>query len=564
MAERLMRDGWLIYAVVILATGLILISLLGSLFASFNPNDQLGETFTVQHYKDVFRTGDLAGVIGRTVVLGLGSIGVMMFFSLPIAWLLARTDYPRKGWLFSLLIANIAIPGFITAMAYVFLFNPTAGIVNKLVGFTGDSPLFDIYSLGWICFLQGLVMVPVAVFMIVPSLRNLDASLEEACWMSGMSRFRAIWHVVLPLVLPAIVAAGLFFFIIAVELFDIVGLIGLPGNIVVLSTLIYDDLHPTYGLPNYGRAAVYGMMLFLLAGAAITFYIRLLRRAQRFQVVGGKLRDVQVQPLGRLTKAADVFVGVWVILAFVIPILTLFWTSLVPYLEPPSRQALDHLSFAGYVTALHYLAGPLKNTLVVMAVTLAIAVISSVCISWVVTRSRNRFGQWIDFLVFLSPAVPGMVAVVAFQYVALEIYHWVPIYGSLLLVTLVMGSRMLAFCTRTINGAALQLKDELDEAAYTSGMSRLTTFSRIYLPLTAPAVLYSAFIVAVLSAKELTIPLMMNMGTHDLVSTFIFKLQSNGSYEVSSAIGLYMIVVLLILVMVARMIVKRFKIDILS
>ena len=89
-------------------------------------------------------------------------------------------------------------------------------------------PVFDIYQLSWICILQGMVLTPAAVFMMLPAFRNMDASLEEAAWVSGVSKARTLRHVVLPLLKPGMLAAALFFFVISIEIFDIVGLIGMP------------------------------------------------------------------------------------------------------------------------------------------------------------------------------------------------------------------------------------------------------------------------------------------------------------------------------------------------
>ncbi len=99
-----------------------------------------------------------------------------------------------------------------------------------------------------------------------------------------------------------------------------------------------------------------------------------------------------------------------------------------------------------------------------------------------VTRSRARFATWVDAVVFLSPAGPSLVAAVAFQMLGIALHQWVPLYGTIWLIAIAMSVRMLAFCTRTVNGAALQIHAELDEAAYASGVSRFVTFRRVFLP----------------------------------------------------------------------------------
>jgi len=152
----------------------------------------------------------------------------------------------------------------------------------------------------------------------------------------------------------------------------------------------------------------------------------------------------------------------------------------------------------------------------------------------------------------LAPAVPTIVTGVAFQFLGIAIYHWLPLFGTIWLVAIAMGTRMLAYCTRTMNSTSLQIQFELDEAAYVSGVSKLDTFRRIFLPLMAPAIFYSALMVGMLAARDLTLPLVMNTGNSEVVATLIFNLQTNGEQNAAAAVALYMIVVLVVLALFAR------------
>jgi len=544
---------WVIYVVAATALVGVIVSIAGNILASVSLGADFG-TFTVLNYAKLVADKELLAVLGRTFIQGAGSVVVMLAFSVPIAWLIARTDLPWKSVVLALLTAKLAIPGFITAMAYVWLFNPTSGIVNRLLGATGfdATPIFNIYGLHWICMLQGLVLVPACVFMILPAFSNMDATLEEAAWVSGVSRTRTARRIILPLLAPAVIAAMLFFFGVAIESFDFVGLIGMPARIEVLSLWIYDATHSVTSEPNYGFAGAVGMVMFGMSCIAIMFYVRFLREAQRYAVLRGKARHSEPMRLGRWRWVAVAFVGIWVLLAFALPIVTLIWVSLVPFLQPPSARAFNNISIDSYGLALGYLGAPLANTLIAMSGAVVLALAWSATVSWVVTRSRSRFGRWVDVIVFLSPTVPSMVAAVAFQMLGISVQQWLPIYGSVWLIVIAMSARTLAFCTRTVNGAALQIHHELDEAAYASGVSPFVAFRRIFLPIVAPALFYAAMMVGMLTARELTLPLMMNTGHSPLISTLIFDLQTNGSFGIAAAVSLYMIFVLLALVLVAR------------
>ena len=550
MLGRSLGIGW-VYLFAGLGLFLVCISVFGNVVTSFSEEGD-ADKFSFANYYELFAQDELGSVTARTIVLGFGTVFWMFLFSFPFAWLLARTDFRFRTGLFSLLTAKLAIPGFITAMSYVWLFNPTSGLVNQLFDMTkfNGGALFDVYQLSWICFLQGIVLVPGGVFMMLPAFRNLDASLEEAAWVSGVSKAHTIRRVVLPLLGPSMVAVSIFYFVIGVEMFDFVAIIGLPGDVLVL--WIYDAIAESDGPPNLGFAGAAGVVLFAICGGAIVFYARFLKQAKKYAVVGGKVRASAPQPLGRWRWAAYGCVGFWLLASIIIPVITIIWVALVPFFQPPSLESLKTVNLNSFFDAIEWIGEPLKNTLILMAGSVVIAASLAISITWLVTRSRAGMAHWADSIVFLAPAVPTIVTGVAFQFLGIAIYHWLPLFGTIWLVAIAMGTRMLAYCTRTMNATSLQIQFELDEAAYVSGVSKLDTFRRIFLPLMAPAIFYSALMVGMLAARDLTLPLVMNTGNSEVVATLIFNLQTNGEQNAAAAVALYMIVVLVVLALFAR------------
>jgi iron(III) transport system permease protein len=542
--------GW-VFLLAGIGLFLVCISVFGNVITSFSEEGDV-DKFSLANYYELFDQDTLGSVTGRTILLGFGTVFWMFLFSFPFAWLLARTDFRFRTGLFSLLTAKLAIPGFITAMSYVWLFNPTSGLVNQFFGMTkfNGGALFDVYQLGWICFLQGIVLVPGGVFMMLPAFRNLDASLEEAAWVSGVSKAHTIRRIVLPLLGPSMVAVSIFYFVIGVEMFDFVAIIGMPGDVLVM--WIYDAIAESDGAPNLGFAGAAGVVLFAICGGAIVFYARFLRQAKKYAVVGGKVRASAPQPLGKLRWAAYGCVAFWLVASIIVPVITIIWVALVPFFQPPSIAALESVSLSSFSDALEWIGEPLKNTLILMVGSVVIAASLATSITWFVTRSQHRMAHWADSIVFLAPAVPTIVTGVAFQFLGIAIYHWLPLFGTIWLVAIAMGTRMLAYCTRTMNATSLQIQFELDEAAYASGVSKLETFRRIFLPLMAPAIFYSALMVGMLAARDLTLPLVMNTGNSEVVATLIFNLQTNGEQNAAAAVALYMIVVLVLLALFAR------------
>src|SRR5205823_9156828 len=66
------------------------------------------------------------------------------------------------------------------------LFSPRIGFVNQSLQSVLNLPQapIDIYSLGGMIFLEGLRLVPTGFLMLVPLMRSMDPSLEEAAAVS--------------------------------------------------------------------------------------------------------------------------------------------------------------------------------------------------------------------------------------------------------------------------------------------------------------------------------------------------------------------------------------------
>ncbi|MFN3145432.1 MAG: hypothetical protein ACE368_09285 [Paracoccaceae bacterium] len=132
-------------------------------------------------------------VIWNTTIYVLGATVFGITTAAVLAWLVERSDMPGKTWIYAGVPLGIAVPGILHAIAWVLLLSPRSGFVNRAwMDMTGTrEPLFDIYTMGGLIFAEGLRLVPVAFLMLVPLMRSMDPSLEEAAAASGASPMRA-------------------------------------------------------------------------------------------------------------------------------------------------------------------------------------------------------------------------------------------------------------------------------------------------------------------------------------------------------------------------------------
>lgn len=513
--------------------------------------------YTLKNYLDVLGSAKVYGVFLNTLGLGLGTIITVLAFAVPLAWLLARTDFPAKNLWLTVLSVEILIPGFLKAFAWILLLNPRTGIINVLLmGALGlERAPINIYTLSAISFIQGLSLTPPAVFMIVSAFRAMDVSLEESARVHGMRYPAIVRRITLPLMMPALVAALLYYFVTAIETFEIPAVLGLPSRIFVVTTLIYESTQPDVGLPNYGGASSIGILLSAFSTAGLYFYFRTLRRANQYAVITGRGYRTREITLGKWRWAGMAFALAYLLPALVLPFLTLIWASLFRYLQAPSLRVLSMASLDAY-TKVWDAAGPavLMNTGLLMVITATLVMSLSVLISWVVIRTDFRWKKMLDGAAFLPHAVPSVVFALALAIFALTLR--LPIYGTIFILIFGNTIKYLGWGTRSVNSTMIQIHKELEEAGRVHGMARLQVLRRVILPLIGPSLINGWMWIALLALREVTMALMLYSTRNVVISTQIWSLWRADTAQ-AAALGVVLVVVIAVVWFSARKFLER-------
>jgi iron(III) transport system permease protein len=169
----------------------------------------------------------------------------------------------------------------------------------------------------------------------------------------------------------------------------------------------------------------------------------------------------------------------------------------------------------------------------------------SVLISWVVLRSRKRYRMAFEYVAFLPHAVPQVIFALGALIVAIYWLRWpVDLYGTLLLLVLVMAIGTVSFGTRVTHSALIQIEAELEEAAVIAGASGFTVMRRIVVPLIWPALVYGWLWLALLAFRQLTLPAMLRPVDDEPLAYVVWSMWAGGEPGVASAISVIMLVVL--------------------
>jgi len=278
--------------------------------------------YTFVNYSDLF-TGTLSNKnlwepLGNTVLLAVFSCVIAILYGGIFAFLVTRTNLKFKKYLSSIFIFPYIMPQWTLAVVWQRLFNSNAvtgtsdGLFAALFGI--NMPSWWCLGLFPSCVVLGLHYAPFAYILIGGIFKNMDANLEEAATILNTPKWKIMFRVTLPMVLPAILSTVLLVFGSSVGSYPVPHYLGLT----TLATK-YVSMNSRYT----GEASIIAIIMMVL-GIAIMFINEFsLRSRKSYTTVTGKSGQISKINLGK--------VGKWVIAAVFI-VLT-FMTSIFPIIS---------------------------------------------------------------------------------------------------------------------------------------------------------------------------------------------------------------------------------------
>ena len=213
-----------------------------------------------------------------TLVFTVVSVGLELVLGLAVALALQRQRAGRRLAL-SLLLLAWALPSVVTAKLFEWLYHPSAGLVNVLLGghawnWLGDPALA----------LPGLILadvwrtMPFVALLCYARLLTIPPEVYEAARVDGAGRVATLSWITLPLLRSILLVALLFRTLDALRAFDLMYVLtgGGPANTTeTLTVYAYRTLFQTLQL---GFGAAIGVVIFALVMLVAAGYLRVLRR----------------------------------------------------------------------------------------------------------------------------------------------------------------------------------------------------------------------------------------------------------------------------------------------
>jgi iron(III) transport system permease protein len=547
--------------------GVVLVALMGPplwmlLQDSVTTTDAFGDVtgLTFQHFQKLLIEKRALSSLVNSLEFAAGSTVLSLVTGGALAWLVERTNAPLKVLAYLVAIISMGTPYVLHVIAWLFLLGkigPLNDLWRQVTGETGV--LFNVNSMPGMILIEGFLWSPLVFLLLGSTFRAANADMEEAARMSGASVLDTLRRISLPLAMPSLLALALFVFIRAIGGFEVPALVGMPGRIYVLTTDVYESTVTVP--PDLGHAAAFSVVMVVIVAVLLAFYGRLSKNAERYHSITGKGYRPRPFDLGRGRWIAGGLIVLNFVVVLLLPLLTLAWMSLLPFLRSISLAGFASLTLKNYravLTAPGYIGLAMNSLIVAAGAATAIMAITSLA-GWIAARNGPG-GRILDQLATLSLVFPGICLGVAVMEVWLRVP--LPVYGTLWIIGIAYVIRYMPFGMRYIYSGVLQLHRELEEAAGVAGAGTLTTLRRVVAPLLTPALVAGWLFIFLIANKELAIAVLLASPRSQVIAVAIFDQWVNGQGGELAAFGLIWTVLMTIIATVFFVFTRRGGVDV--
>ncbi|MCB5204053.1 iron ABC transporter permease [Neorhizobium sp. T786] len=489
----------------------------------------------------------------NTMLIGLSVAAGCVLLGGFLAWLVVMTDVPGRAAIGFMATLPFMIPSFATALAWgsVFRNGRVGGGGGLLEGLGFAIPDW----LSWGILPTILVLIAhyyaLAFTVIAAALAAVNGDLIEAAQMTGASRKRILFGIVLPVVTPAIIAGGSLAFAGAVSNFAAPALLGLPVRMQTLSTRLFGMIE----IGQTERGFVLAILLICISAVFLGIGNRILSGRRSFATIGGKGAKPRRFALGGGKSLLAVLAWSICFLTTVLPIFLLLAASFAPSsLALFSNWTLHYWigtsdpAFArGQPGIFHnpQLISALTTTLTLGVVVAFTANLLGILIAVALTRHKVPvLSSLVSQLSFLPMLLPGIAFAAA--YIALygaPIGPLPALYGTKLLLALALTAAMLPFAVQTGRATVAQISGDIDEAARMTGAGFFRRLRAITIPLAARGLVAGLLISFVNIIGDLAITILLFTPTSPLLAVLSYSYASDGFHQFANAVTLVILVI---------------------
>ncbi|VDG18503.1 carbohydrate ABC transporter permease [Lactiplantibacillus mudanjiangensis] len=278
------------YAWLFLGPSLLLLSIfvfypmLRTLYLSLFLTDNFGEPTVfvgLQNYLHLLKSAPYLASLKATTTYVVGVASLTIVFGLLLA---AMANQKLRGIEFfrTIFTATMGVSVSVSAIFWLFMFNPTIGVLNQVIMFFGHQPIAWLTTPGWAM----VAVIVTSVWMhlgftfllFFGALQSVPKSLYDAADVAGASSRYQFWHITLPMISPTMFFVAVITLISAFKSFGLIDLMTAGGPTNATNLLVYRIYKDAFMNGNYAQASTESIILAIIIALITLIQFKLLAK----------------------------------------------------------------------------------------------------------------------------------------------------------------------------------------------------------------------------------------------------------------------------------------------
>ena len=485
---------WIVMALGILALFILFVvyPLVLVLYKSVLSKDgQLSFDYFTKFFARKYYWSTLVGSFKVTIV----STVVAAFLGLVMAYVLRSVRIKGSKYLNILIVISYLSPPFIGAYAWIQLLGRN-GFFTKILNGLFHVKLGGIYGFAGIVLVFSLQSFPLVYMYISGALKNLDNSLNEAAESLGCTAFQRVMQIIVPLVMPTMLASSLLVFMRVFSDFGTPMLIG--EGYKTFPVLIYSQFMGEVSTDDHFAAALCVIVI------VITLVLFFLQRylGNRFTYSMTALKPMEAETCtGARNILSHLFVYA-VVLVAILPQITVIITSFLA--TGGGTVYTGGFSLENYRNTLFSKNNnsAIFNTYLFGLCAIAIVVVLGILISYLTVRKKSFLTGILDTVTMFPYIIPGSVLGISFLYA----FNNKPLLlsGTAVIIIISLSIRRMPYTIRSSTAIIGQISPSVEEAAISLGCTETKSFVKVTVPMMMSGVLSGAIMSWITLISELS------------------------------------------------------------
>ena len=477
--------------------------------------------------------------VGNSLLLGLCVVLCSTVIAVPTAYLLARTQLSKHGWLDIVFMIPFMTPPYIASMGWI-LFMQRRGLFQQLFPGTGAwSEGF--FRFGGLVLVMSLHVFPFLMTMLKNAMLNIPASLEESGAVFGAGFSLRLRKIFAPLLTGNYAIGALLVFVKTLSEYGTPYTLGRRIGFYVFTT----DIHrySTTAPIDFGRSASLSSILVCICMVMWLLQNDLTEKTS-YRLVGGKgSRPAQT----KLSAIGQIGAWLWVILTVLIaigvPYFSIIATSLIKlrgYGLAAGNFTLDH--YRELLTTPKALSA-IGKSLLLAASSATICSVIGTAVVIAVRRSRRPLAKLLEGVSLLPEMLPSIVLVIGIMLFWNRVYKVLPLYNTIGIMVLAYVVLYLPYTVQYVTSAFTQINGSLPEAGRTFGGTPGYVFRRITLPMISRGIFAGWMMIFIIAFRELVTASLIAPPNTLVVSTYINREFEQGSVSLGMAMAVLCVLI---------------------